>query len=182
MRLCPTNTIGVQSVKNSEGPEPLDTFCRIEIVARGFNRVSVPKYLLASELLVPGVGTRVALVGGVSHLITKLALFGLSVMPFGCYATAGAYAEADYVETTYEPAHVEVYPHYVYAGRTVYLVNDRWYYRRGPHWVYYRTEPQELHRRRVYVQRAPRPPVRHEARRDNRDHHDKRDHHDRDRD
>jgi hypothetical protein len=31
-----TNELEVQSVKNNEGTEPLGTFCRIEIVARGF--------------------------------------------------------------------------------------------------------------------------------------------------
>ena len=49
-------------------------------------------------------------------------------MPVGCYATAGAYTEADYVEADVAPVHVEVYPHYEYDRRTVYLVDGRWYY------------------------------------------------------
>lgn len=99
-----------------------------------------------------------------SRLIPALGLLSLALTSFGCYATAGAYTEADYVEADYAPARVEVYPRYVYAGRTVYLVDGRWYYRRGPRWVYYREEPVELHRRRVYIERAPRAPHQHEAR------------------
>lgn len=77
----------------------------------------------------------------------------------GCYASAGAYAEPEYVEVETVPTHVEVYPRYYYGGRTVYLVDGRWYYRRGPRWVYYRDEPAELHRHRVYVERVPRAPA-----------------------
>lgn len=46
---------------------------------------------------------------------------------------------------------VTVYPHEDYEGRTVYWVHDRWYYRDGGRWRYYRVEPRELHRRRVIV-------------------------------
>lgn len=46
---------------------------------------------------------------------------------------------------------VTVYPHEYYEGRTVYWVHDRWYYRDGRHWHYYRVEPRELHHRRAYV-------------------------------
>ena len=99
-----------------------------------------------------------------SRLITTLGLIGLVLSPLGCYATAGAYTEADYVEADYVPPRVEVYPRYVYEGRTVYLIDGRWYYRRGPHWVYYRREPHALYRQRVYVERAPHAPARVEAR------------------
>jgi hypothetical protein len=34
----------------------------------------------------------------VSRLFTALGLLGLVLAPLGCYATAGAYTEADYVE------------------------------------------------------------------------------------
>jgi hypothetical protein len=95
-----------------------------------------------------------------SRLITTLTLVGIALTPLGCYASAGAYTDADYVEADYVPPRVEVYPSYVYGGRTVYLVDGRWYYRRGPNWVYYRREPVELYRRRVYVQQAPRAPDR----------------------
>jgi hypothetical protein len=66
----------------------------------------------------------------------------------GCYARAhtGAVVTAEYV-----PPRVETYPSYYYEGRVVYLVGDRWYYRDGPYWVYYASEPEVLVRRRVYV-------------------------------
>jgi len=105
---------------------------------------------------------------GVARLTLVASFCVLAGALGGCYATAGAYTEADYVEVDTVPTHVEVYPHYVYGGRTVYLVDGRWYYRRGPRWVYYRDEPVELHRHRVYVERAPRAPERHEARRHHR--------------
>ena len=106
-----------------------------------------------------------------ARLINPLVWALLALSPLGCYATAGAYTEADYVETDYPPPRVEVYPRYVYSGHAVYLVDGRWYYRRGPRWVYYREEPIELYRRRVYVERAPRAPERHEARHVRHEHH-----------
>ncbi len=68
----------------------------------------------------------------------------------GCYARAhtGAVVTAEYVPPQVE---IESYPSYQYEGRVVYLVGDRWYYRDGPHWVYYAHEPDVLVRRRVYV-------------------------------
>src|SRR5215213_5506925 len=111
-----------------------------------------------TDLLGAVLGTRVAAAWGVSRLITTFGLIGLALTPLGCYATAGAYTDADYVEAEYVPPRVEVYPSYVYAGRTVYLIDGRWYYRRGPHWVYYRREPPALYRHRVHVERAPRAP------------------------
>jgi hypothetical protein len=94
-----------------------------------------------------------------------LALLGLALSQSACYATASGRADVDYVEVETVPAHVEVYPSYYYSGRTVYLVDGRWYYRRGPRWVYYREEPPELHRQRRYVEQAPRAPDRREVRR-----------------
>jgi hypothetical protein len=41
-------------------------------------------------------------------------------------------------------ADVEVYPAYVYGGTNVYFIGDRWYYRDGARWAYYREEPREL--------------------------------------
>jgi hypothetical protein len=100
----------------------------------------------------------------VPRYITALTIWSLACASAGCYATAGAYTEADYVEVDTVPAHVEVYPRYYYGGRTVYLVDGRWYYRRGPRWAYYRNEPVELHRHRVHVRRAPRAPYHYRAR------------------
>ena len=87
-------------------------------------------------------------------------LLGLVMSSMGCYATASGHADADYVEVETVPPRIEVYPSYVYRGRTTYYVDGRWYYRHGPRWVYYREEPPELYRHRHYVERAPRAPQR----------------------
>ena len=71
----------------------------------------------------------------------------------GCVATVQpdpVYAEADYA-----PANVETAPTVIYEGQPTYYVNDRWYVRRGPRWVYYRQPPPRLARQRPYVQAAP---------------------------
>src|SRR5689334_15999665 len=60
-----------------------------------------------------------------------LALGALSLS--GCWAEVRS--EPAYAEVDDMPADIEVYPHTVYEGETVYWVGDRWYYRRGPHWV-----------------------------------------------
>jgi len=59
------------------------------------------------------------------------------------------------VEVQTVPADVYTYPRSEYRGRTVYLVNGRWYYPHGQHWYYYRAEPPELVRHRRYVEQAP---------------------------
>lgn len=69
---------------------------------------------------------------------------------------------------------IETYPQTTYEGRTVYYYQDRWYFRNGPRWTYYRREPPALieHRRHVVVVRPEehreehREEVRHEERRD----------------
>lgn len=77
----------------------------------------------------------------------------------GCYAAAEV--EPAYVETTYVPAHVHAYPHYYYEGRTVYLIDNRWYYRHANgRWVYYRSEPPVLYRQRMTIRQAPPAPAR----------------------
>jgi hypothetical protein len=67
-----------------------------------------------------------------------------------------------YVETTAAPVYVDAYPSTVYDGRVVYYVNDRWMYRDGDRWAYYRTEPAPLYtyRQRTYVRTAPPAPPR----------------------
>jgi hypothetical protein len=70
----------------------------------------------------------------------------------GCYAEATTGADVEYATP---PVNVEVYPHDYYAGHVVYLVGDRWYYRDGPHWVYYQHEPDVLYQRRVVIRQAP---------------------------
>lgn len=88
-----------------------------------------------------------------------LLALGIALMLSGCMAEVRG--EPAYAEVDYAPDDIEVYPHTVYEGRTVYLVDDRWYYRRGPHWVYYTSEPPDLVRYRAHVNQAPRAP-RHE--------------------
>jgi hypothetical protein len=73
----------------------------------------------------------------------------------GCRATAYADEPVGYVEVSSAPVDVEVYPHTYYGGRQVYYVRDRWMYRDGGRWLYYRQEPPELYRQRTYIQQAP---------------------------
>jgi hypothetical protein len=54
------------------------------------------------------------------------------------------------------PPRIERYPRTWYDQREVYLVDGRWYYRRGPHWYYYGREPAPLRRHRVEVYERPR--------------------------
>ena len=88
-------------------------------------------------------------------------------------SVAGCYAEvtpdAEYVETSPPVVDVATYPRYRYRGEAVYWVNDRWYARHRGGWVYYRSEPAELHRRRVYVEQAPPARPRHRDRQDHGD-------------
>lgn len=85
-------------------------------------------------------------------------LFALSGMAMlstlgGCLATVQA--EPAYVEVGTIPVNIEIYPHTYYEGRTVYFIDNRWHYRDGPRWAYYREEPPTLYRHRSYVQQAP---------------------------
>lgn len=61
-----------------------------------------------------------------------------------------------YAEVTSAPADIEAYPSVVYDGRPTYLYQNRWYYRNGDRWGYYREEPPVLreHRVRIYGQPA----------------------------
>jgi hypothetical protein len=88
----------------------------------------------------------------------KALLVGVSTafLSAGCYASAGTTTVA-YAEATEAPVEIDVvsYPHTYYEGRAVYFYQDRWYYRDGPRWAYYREEPPTLYRQRGYVQQAP---------------------------
>lgn len=77
----------------------------------------------------------------------------------GCVVRAGAAADYPVVEVQTVPATIETYPHVVYQGRTTYLVDDRWYYRRGERWVVYQREPAELTRHRTTNRQPSRVPV-----------------------
>lgn len=70
----------------------------------------------------------------------------------GCYAEATTGADIEYAAPV---ANVEVYPHEYYDGHVVYLVNDHWYYREGPRWVYYHSEPPVLYQRRTVIRTQP---------------------------
>src|SRR4051794_29595470 len=80
----------------------------------------------------------------------------LALAMTGCTAevhTARPVVEYDepVVEVQAAPVRVESYPRYTYRGRDVYLVDGRWYSRRGGRWVVYREEPRELARYRTQV-------------------------------
>lgn len=88
----------------------------------------------------------------------SLAALGLGLATSGC--TVHAQTEpVGYAEVTSVPVNVDTYPTTVYAGHTVYWVNDRWMYRDRGRWAYYRSEPPELYRQRRYVQAAPPAPA-----------------------
>ncbi|MEO7327806.1 MAG: hypothetical protein ABI193_04470, partial [Minicystis sp.] len=86
-----------------------------------------------------------------------------ALLSTGCYAQARAtpvaYVETTvstpvvYVEATEAPIEVEfqAYPQEQYEGHVVYYYHDRWYYRDGARWAYYRVEPQVLYHRRGHV-------------------------------
>lgn len=88
-----------------------------------------------------------------SCLSRSVLSIGLCLTLTGCAATL---AEPVYVQAEYVPPRIDAYPHTVYEGEVVYLVDGRWYYRRGPSWFYYHREPDSLRRYRVESYRAPR--------------------------
>lgn len=130
------------------------------------------------------------------RLVEAIRLIGGSLALMTAATACVATVEPEYAVATDVPPDITIYPHTVYEGRVVYLVNDHWYYR-GPdrHWVYYRQVPPPLYERRTtlvrerpYVQAAPparhvvapparqvvAPPARHNDHYDHRDHHDRR--------
>jgi hypothetical protein len=89
------------------------------------------------------------------RLFGALALVGTALGSVGCYASVDP--PVAYAEVSEAPVDVEVtsYPQTTYEGRVVYYHNNRWYYRDGARWAYYRHEPTVLRQRR-YVRTAPR--------------------------
>lgn len=81
----------------------------------------------------------------------------------GVACTVTTTSEPAYAEVETAPPNIETYPTTVYEGRPVYYYNDRWYYRNGSRWAYYRREPDYLVRQRTVVRRAPPAPVREAA-------------------
>lgn len=75
----------------------------------------------------------------------------LSTEPVRTVAYAEPEPEAVYVETV--PANIETYHHESYHGADVYLVGGQWYRHSGNRRQNYRSEPVELGRRRVELER-----------------------------
>jgi hypothetical protein len=75
----------------------------------------------------------------------------------GCGAWTVTATEPVVTVTSAPIADIELYPNTVYEGRTVYLYNDRWYYREGSAWRYYEREPPPLadHRARMHAMPPP---------------------------
>jgi hypothetical protein len=77
-----------------------------------------------------------------------------------CLVTTGCYASKTAVgvtEISSAPVpDIHSYPSTEYDGHTVYLYQERWYFRDGDHWAYYQDEPGQLQdtRRRV-IARSP---------------------------
>jgi hypothetical protein len=74
-----------------------------------------------------------------------------AVFLFGCYATVQPAGYVDGVAVYYDDAgyyDYETYPRYVWNGRYVYLVGDRWYYRSPGGWAYFHSEPPGLYHHR----------------------------------
>jgi hypothetical protein len=89
-------------------------------------------------------------------MVRRLSPFAAGIIATASSAFAGCYATAerpsvDYAETTAAPVEIETYPSVTYLGQPVYLYGDRWWYRRGGRWTYYRDEPAELRRQRDEV-------------------------------
>jgi hypothetical protein len=88
----------------------------------------------------------------IQSFLLGTALAAVCLLP-ACYAEVTP--DAAYVDAPAPAVDVSTYPQSQYQGQTVYLVNDHWYTRHGDKWAYYRTEPEELRRRRTTVQAAP---------------------------
>lgn len=78
--------------------------------------------------------------------------------------SASASEPVGYVDVTSAPMDIDEAPQTVYEGRTVYLSGDRWYYRDGARWRYYRQEPAALQQHRQQFRKQP-PARRQEQRR-----------------
>jgi hypothetical protein len=79
----------------------------------------------------------------------------------GCYgevttpagATQVTAAPVDATATDLPPdADIDVAPQVMYEGRPTYFYHDRWYYRDGSNWSYYRQEPGALRAHRSQLQ------------------------------
>jgi hypothetical protein len=104
--------------------------------------------------------SRASLAGATSLAIVSLALGSSACLVRGEAVAvepvqpAPSVVYADEVDTA-PVVNIETYPQTIYEGRTVYYYQDRWYFRNGARWTYYRQEPPALmeHRRHVVVVR-----------------------------
>ena len=76
----------------------------------------------------------------------------LGMLVWGTTAATGCAAEIDADPAYYPPPAfvASAYPVY-YEGRPAYWYNNRWYFRSGGGWGYYRNEPHYLYEHRGYV-------------------------------
>jgi hypothetical protein len=105
---------------------------------------------------------------GVRRHAVALAGLGLAAAALGACTLQGrarAFVEpptVSTVELTSAPiVEYRSYPHTVYEGRTVYLIDNRWGYPSGDSWVFYREEPAPLARYRTTIEAAPPAPRSH---------------------
>jgi hypothetical protein len=81
---------------------------------------------------------------------TWLKAAALGVMVWGTTAAAGCAAEIDAEPAYYPPSgYIATASPVYYEGRPAYYYNDRWYFRHGAGWGYYRSEPAYLRQRRT---------------------------------
>lgn len=75
----------------------------------------------------------------------------------GCEATIHppelgiTYRESALAPAPWVPEDIWAYPHVVYGGSYVYLVDGRWYYPTPSGWMMFRREPVELSRQRTIL-------------------------------
>ncbi len=86
---------------------------------------------------------------------TWLKAAALGVMVWGTTAATGCAAEVTAEPAYYPPpAYVAGISPVYYGGRPAYYYNDRWYFRTGGGWGYYRNEPQYLYQQRTVYGRG----------------------------
>ena len=87
---------------------------------------------------------------------TLLKAVALGVMVWGTTVASGCAAEVVAEPAYYPPpAFIATASPVYYEGRPVFFYNERWYFRTGNGWGYYRSEPAYLYKRRVvYAQPA----------------------------
>ncbi len=81
---------------------------------------------------------------------TWLKAAAIGVMVWGTTAATGCAAEVVAEPAYYPPpAYLAATTPVDFEGRPAYWYNDRWYFRSGPGWGYYRSEPRYLYNYRT---------------------------------